>query len=461
MAVDLPGHGARAEELFTIGGAVDAVTRRSRRRPPSGRALVVGLSLGGYVAIETAEALPGPRAGPRARGLLRGAGRAVGLPFRMFAALMERVPPRALRVANRTFFRTRYRRAISEPIIAGGFWSAGGAQALRILIGRRYLERLGRLWTPVTIVNGTFDPVFGPGAEPWAAACRRGRHVLIAWALHLSNLDRPTTFCGSSSRRGRGRPGRRRPDARLTHGPTCRPAAARGGDEGRGYTRPHPSPCPRGSMRVRKAVFPAAGWGTRFLPATKAQPKEMLPLVDKPVIQYAVEEAVAAGIEQVIIVTSSQKRAIEDHFDLNYELEHLLEEKGEIEKLRQVRADQRPRPDRLRPPEGAAGPRPRGAHGQGPHRPRAVRRAPAGRRGHLGPAVHRPADQRLPPAPRVGRRRRGGAARGDEPLRRHRRRAGRGRRRWRPHVPRDLAARREAGARTAPRPTSRSSAATC
>jgi UTP--glucose-1-phosphate uridylyltransferase len=90
-------------------------------------------------------------------------------------------------------------------------------------------------------------------------------------------------------------------------------------------------------MRVRKAVFPAAGWGTRFLPATKAQPKEMLPLVDKPVIQYAVEEAVAAGIEQVIIVTSSQKRAIEDHFDLNYELEHLLEEKGDIEKLRQVR----------------------------------------------------------------------------------------------------------------------------
>jgi UTP--glucose-1-phosphate uridylyltransferase len=90
-------------------------------------------------------------------------------------------------------------------------------------------------------------------------------------------------------------------------------------------------------MRVRKAVFPAAGWGTRFLPATKAQPKEMLPLVDKPVIQYAVEEAVAAGIEQVIIVTSSQKRAIEDHFDLNYELEHLLEERGEIERLRQIR----------------------------------------------------------------------------------------------------------------------------
>jgi UTP--glucose-1-phosphate uridylyltransferase len=91
-------------------------------------------------------------------------------------------------------------------------------------------------------------------------------------------------------------------------------------------------------LRVRKAVFPAAGWGTRFLPATKAQPKEMLPLVDKPIIQYAVEEAVAAGIEQIIIITSTHKGAIEDHFDLNYELEHLLEEKGEIEKLRQVRA---------------------------------------------------------------------------------------------------------------------------
>ena len=91
-------------------------------------------------------------------------------------------------------------------------------------------------------------------------------------------------------------------------------------------------------MRVRKAVFPAAGWGTRFLPATKAQPKEMLPLVDKPVIQYAVEEAVEAGIEQVIIITSSQKRAIEDHFDINVELEQLLEERGDIEMLRQIRA---------------------------------------------------------------------------------------------------------------------------
>ncbi|HEY3523915.1 MAG TPA: UTP--glucose-1-phosphate uridylyltransferase GalU [Candidatus Limnocylindrales bacterium] len=90
-------------------------------------------------------------------------------------------------------------------------------------------------------------------------------------------------------------------------------------------------------MRVRKAVLPAAGWGTRFLPATKAQPKEMLPLVDKPVIQYAVEEAVASGIEQIIIVTSSQKRAIEDHFDIDFELEQLLEQRGDVEMLRRIR----------------------------------------------------------------------------------------------------------------------------
>jgi UTP--glucose-1-phosphate uridylyltransferase len=90
-------------------------------------------------------------------------------------------------------------------------------------------------------------------------------------------------------------------------------------------------------LRVRKAVFPAAGWGTRFLPATKAQPKEMLPLVDKPVIQYGIEEAVASGIEHVIIVTSRLKSAIEDHFDHSYELEQLLEDKGDIDMLRQVR----------------------------------------------------------------------------------------------------------------------------
>ena len=90
-------------------------------------------------------------------------------------------------------------------------------------------------------------------------------------------------------------------------------------------------------MRVRKAVFPAAGLGTRFLPATKAQPKEMLPLVDKPIIQYGVEEALAAGCDQIIIITGRGKTAIEDHFDTSYELEKMLEERGKTELLAVVR----------------------------------------------------------------------------------------------------------------------------
>ncbi len=89
--------------------------------------------------------------------------------------------------------------------------------------------------------------------------------------------------------------------------------------------------------KVRKAVFPAAGLGTRFLPATKAVPKEMLPLVDKPIIQYGVEEALAAGCDQIIVITGRGKSAIEDHFDISYELEKELEERGKTELLEQVR----------------------------------------------------------------------------------------------------------------------------
>ena len=88
---------------------------------------------------------------------------------------------------------------------------------------------------------------------------------------------------------------------------------------------------------VRKVVFPAAGLGTRFLPATKAQPKEMLPLVDKPIIQYGVEEAVASGVENIIIVTGRGKNAIEDHFDVNIELESFLQQRGKLDLLEEIR----------------------------------------------------------------------------------------------------------------------------
>src|SRR6201987_2953962 len=91
------------------------------------------------------------------------------------------------------------------------------------------------------------------------------------------------------------------------------------------------------TTKVRKAVFPAAGLGTRFLPATKALPKEMLPLVDKPIIQYGVEEALAAGCNQIVMVTGRGKTAIEDHFDVSFELERILEEKKKFDLLKVVR----------------------------------------------------------------------------------------------------------------------------
>jgi len=90
-------------------------------------------------------------------------------------------------------------------------------------------------------------------------------------------------------------------------------------------------------MKIRKVVIPAAGYGTRFLPMTKASPKEMLPVIDKPIIQYVVEEAVTSGIEDIIIVTGSNKRAIEDHFDFNGELESYLEKVGKFKELEEIR----------------------------------------------------------------------------------------------------------------------------
>jgi UTP--glucose-1-phosphate uridylyltransferase len=89
-------------------------------------------------------------------------------------------------------------------------------------------------------------------------------------------------------------------------------------------------------MKIRKAVIAAAGWGTRFLPITKSQPKEMLPLLNKPIIQYSVEEAIACGVETVVIITAQSKKAVEDYFDRCFELEHLLEKKGETKLLAEI-----------------------------------------------------------------------------------------------------------------------------
>ncbi len=194
VAVDLPGHGVLAAEPFTLEGAVDVVTRAIETEIPAGRAVIVGLSLGGYVAIDTAEGHPDLVTGLVLAGCSGEAFGAMAAPFRFFRALLSKGPRPMQHVISLAFVRSRYRRRVSEPIIEGGFWPDGGAAALTVLIGRRYLDRLSRLWTPVLVVNGALDPVFGPHGEYWAASCRRGEQAVIPLAMHLSNLDRPASF---------------------------------------------------------------------------------------------------------------------------------------------------------------------------------------------------------------------------------------------------------------------------
>ncbi len=209
VALDLPGHGVLADSPFTIEAATDLVQAAIEAEIPSGRAVIVGLSLGGYVAIDMAEAHPERVAGLVLAGCSGEAFGPMSWPYRFFRALLRQAPAQVQDLINMAFFRLRYGRRIAEPIIEGGFWPRGGAAALDLLIGRRYLDRLGRLWTPVLVVNGSLDPVFGPGGDYWAASCRRGRHVVIPRAMHLSNLDRPIAFsrlvAGFASRGTRGR----------------------------------------------------------------------------------------------------------------------------------------------------------------------------------------------------------------------------------------------------------------
>ena len=182
---------------------------------------------------------------------------------------------------------------------------------------------------------------------------------------------------------------------------------------------------PSMSFRIRKAVFPVAGLGTRFLPATKTVPKEMLPIIDKPLIQYAVDEAIEAGCDTLVFVTNRYKHAVADYFDKAYELEQKLEKAGKSELLSLIRRRAAaPRARRIRDPGRGAGIGPCGAVRQAGGRQRAIRRA-AARRPDLEPRTRRPHADGGAGGARVGQRDRrpGCSARPDRQLR-HRRHTG-------------------------------------
>lgn len=194
ITMDLPGHGTRAGERFTLGEAAELVGSVIRSQAGGGRAVVVGLSLGGYVGMELAASEPNLVRGLVLAGATVEPRGARSLPFRALAELLERFEGPALQRLNTWFFRIRYPASIAEPIVAGGFWSAGGAAGVRCLIGERFLPRLAAFPGPTLIINGEWDLLFRLSAGAFAAAARDARRVRLAGALHLSNLDRPAAF---------------------------------------------------------------------------------------------------------------------------------------------------------------------------------------------------------------------------------------------------------------------------
>jgi pimeloyl-ACP methyl ester carboxylesterase len=194
IAVDLPGHGSRAGEPFELESAAELLGDTIRDQASGGSAVVVGLSLGGYVAMTLAARQP-----ERVRGLVLAGATAepVGLrslPYRALAVALDRLDGAALTRLNTWFFRNRYPPAIAEPIVAGGFWSKGGAAALRTLFDRRFVPSLAAYAGPTLILNGQWDLLFRLSAGQFAAAAADARRVRLAGALHLSNLDQPAAF---------------------------------------------------------------------------------------------------------------------------------------------------------------------------------------------------------------------------------------------------------------------------
>ena len=199
ICVDLPGHGALADRPFTLDGAVEVV-EESLGAEGTGRAVVVGLSLGGYVAMAVAATRP-----DRVRGLVLAgstaepSGRAAAA-FRLFAWALGAAPRRPFDALNTWFFRRRYPPEIADPIVQAGYWSRGGAAAVRTLPETSFRDRLLAYGGPILVINGDLDLVFRLGARSFLKGVPNVARRTFRWTTHLSPLDRPDAFAAAVRR---------------------------------------------------------------------------------------------------------------------------------------------------------------------------------------------------------------------------------------------------------------------
>lgn len=196
LAPDLPGHGRAEGTAFTLDRAADDVVELIAREAHDGRAILVGQSLGGYVAMAVAA-----RAAERVSGLVLAGSTAepVGLrsiPYLGLAAIFGRLPRGLLERVNARYFRWRYPPAIADPIIAAGFSFEGGAIAVRALVGERFKPRLAAYPGPTLLLSGEYDAFFRPTGRSFAAVAVSAQHVVVRRATHLANLDQPARFSG-------------------------------------------------------------------------------------------------------------------------------------------------------------------------------------------------------------------------------------------------------------------------
>jgi pimeloyl-ACP methyl ester carboxylesterase len=200
LTPDLPGHGTAADAPFTVDLAAERVAELIDREAHDGRAILVGLSLGGYVAMTVAARWPERVAGLAIAGATADPVGLQSIGFDALALALDLVPESIVDRVYRSFFRIRFPKAITDPVFAGGFWFPGGVVALRTLIGRRFTVVLAAYRGPSLLINGEFDLFFRPGERAFADAAADPRRVLIRRAAHLTNLEQPEAFTAAIRR---------------------------------------------------------------------------------------------------------------------------------------------------------------------------------------------------------------------------------------------------------------------